>query len=111
MKLLLDEDLPIRLRYRLRPEHEAVSVRDMQWQSKKNGELLRLMETFGFQALLTGDKQMQHQQNWRNYALPVLVLNARGDQYEDYNALIPQVKELLAQPGLAGGVHVIKLPS
>lgn len=107
MKLLLDEDLPTKLRYRLRPEHEAVSVRDRQWQGKKNGELLRLMESVGFQALLTGDKQMQHQQNWRSYALPVLVLNARGDQYDDYNALLPQVLALLARPGLAGGVHLI----
>lgn len=50
---------------------------------------------------------MQHQQNWRNYALPVVVLDAHGDQYDDYNALVPQIKELLAQPNLPGGVHVI----
>ena len=107
MKLLLDEDLPTKLRYRLRPEHEAVSVPAMGWQSKKNGELLRLMETFGFQALLTGDKQMQFQQNWREYQLPVLILDARGDQYDDYNALMPQIKALLARPDLAGGVHIV----
>ncbi|HEX8427736.1 hypothetical protein [Hymenobacter sp.] len=107
MKLLLDEDLPKKLRYRLRPEHEAISVQDMEWQGKKNGELLRLMEAFGFEALLTGDKQMQYQQNWRRYSLPVLVLNAGGDQYEDYHALTPQIKALLAQPNLAGGVHEI----
>ena len=107
MKILLDEDLPKKLRYRLRPEHEAVSVQDMEWRGKKNGELLRLMETFGFEALLTGDKRMEHQQNWRNYQLPVLVLNAAGDQYEDYNALMLQIKALLAQPNLPGGVHEI----
>ena len=108
MKLLLDEDLPTKLRHRLRPEHEAVPVGDMGWRSKKNGELLRLMETAGFQALLTGDKQMQFQQNWRSYALPVLVLDAPGDQYEDYLALMPQLKALLAQPNLPGGIHEIK---
>jgi hypothetical protein len=37
MKLLLDEDLPSKLRYRLRPEHD-VSVQDMGWRGKKNGE-------------------------------------------------------------------------
>lgn len=79
MKLLLDEDLPSKLRYRLRPEHEAVSVQDMGWRGKTNGELLRLMETVGMQALLTGDKQMQHQQNWHSYPIPVLVLDAAGD--------------------------------
>ena len=79
----------------------------MGWRSKKNGELLRLMETFGFEALLTGDKQMQFQQNWRSYALPVLVLDAHGDQYEDYLALMPQIKALLAQPDLP----VARLPA
>ena len=52
---------------------------------------------------------MQHQQNRRDYFLPVLVLDAVGDQYEDYHALIPQVKKLLAQPELPGGVHVITM--
>ena len=69
------------------------------------------MEAAGIQALLTGDRQMQHQQNWRNYMLPVLVLQAAGDQYEGYNALVPVIKQLLAQPALAGGVHVIELPA
>ena len=108
MKVLLDEDLPKKLRYRLRPEHEGVSVQDMNWRGKKNGELLALMQTFGFQALLTGDKQMQHQQNWTDYPLPVLVFDANGDQYDDYNALMPQVLALLAQPALPGGVHVLR---
>ncbi len=107
MKLLLDEDLPTKLRYCLRPEHEAIPVRDMGWQSKKNGELLRLMEASGFQALLTGDRQMQFQQNWLNYPLPVITPDAHGDQYDDYNALIPQVKALLARPDLPGGVHTV----
>jgi len=30
-----------------------------------------------------------------------------GDRYDDYNVLGPQVKQLLAQPGLAGGGHVV----
>ena len=109
MKLLLDEDLPSKLRYRLRPEHEAVSVQDLGWQGKKNGELLRLMDSADLQAFLTGDRQMQHQQNWHNYPLHVLVLAPIGDQYNDYLALIPQVKELLARPNLAGGVQVVRL--
>ena len=54
---------------------------------------------------------MQNQQNWRNYLLPVLVLDAVGDQYDDYDALIPQVKALLARPELASGVHVAQLIS
>ncbi len=39
----------------------------------------------------------------------MLVLDANGDQYNDYNALMPQIKLLLMRLGLAGGVHVIQL--
>ena len=42
MKLLLDEKLPKILKQHF-PEYEVYTVRDMGWQSKKNGELLALM--------------------------------------------------------------------
>ena len=80
----------------------------MAWRGKDNGELLGLMLEAGLQAIITGDKNMPHQQNWVTYPLPVILLDAAGDQYDDYNALMPQVKELLGRPKLAGGVHVIR---
>jgi predicted nuclease of predicted toxin-antitoxin system len=42
MKLLIDENLPKRLKIHF-PEHEIYTVHDMGWNSKKNGELLKLM--------------------------------------------------------------------
>lgn len=42
MKLLLDENLPKRLKKHF-PEHEIFTVREKGWNSKKNGELLELM--------------------------------------------------------------------
>lgn len=43
----------------------------------------------GLQGIITGDKNMPHQQNWRIYSLPVLLLDAAGDQYDDHLALMP----------------------
>jgi predicted nuclease of predicted toxin-antitoxin system len=44
MKLLLDENLPVKLKYRFKEfGWEAYTVRDMQWFGKENGELLQLM--------------------------------------------------------------------
>ena len=40
MKLLLDEQLPRRLVHRLVSLHDALTVADMAWVGKKNGELL-----------------------------------------------------------------------
>jgi predicted nuclease of predicted toxin-antitoxin system len=42
MKLLLDENLPKRLKKDF-SEHEIFTVGDKGWNSKKNGELLALM--------------------------------------------------------------------
>ena len=102
MKLLLDENLAVKLRSRFGPSHEVVTVRQMDWLGKENRELLRLMQTHGFEVLITGDKNIAHQQNWQRYPLPVIVLNARPRIYRTLAELVPQVLNLLAQPGLAG---------
>jgi hypothetical protein len=48
MKVLIDENLPKPLKIDL-PEHEIIFiVSDMSWNSKKNGELLKLMLNEGF---------------------------------------------------------------
>ena len=39
MKILLDESLPRKLRNDFNEEHEVLTVRDMGWLGKKNGEL------------------------------------------------------------------------
>jgi len=43
MKILLDESLPRKLRNDFPGGHEVLTVRDMGWLGKKNGELLKLM--------------------------------------------------------------------
>ncbi|MGN6532725.1 MAG: DUF5615 family PIN-like protein [Ginsengibacter sp.] len=41
MKLLLDENLPVKLKYRFTEKGiNAFTVRDMRWLGKKNGDLL-----------------------------------------------------------------------
>ncbi len=48
MKLLLDENLPKKLKNNF-SEHEIFTVRDKGWQSKKNGELLELILAENFE--------------------------------------------------------------
>mgnify|MGYP000982282672 CR=1 FL=1 len=60
MRLLLDENLPKRLKFDY-PEHEIYTVRDKGWNGIKNGELLNLLIENNFDALLTFDKNLQHQ--------------------------------------------------
>jgi len=48
-----------------------------------------------FQALLTADKNLQHQQNFPIYPIPVIVLNARFITFEDLRPLMFKVNQLL----------------
>ena len=48
MKLLLDENLPKKLKLDFF-EYDIYTVTDRNWNGKKNGELLQLMQTEGFE--------------------------------------------------------------
>ena len=57
MRLLLDENLPRRLKQDF-PKHEVFTVREKGWNGITNGALLQLMLEYNFDALLTFDKNL-----------------------------------------------------
>lgn len=107
MRLLLDENLPKRLKLDF-PEHEVYTVRDKNWNGLKNGELLQLLIDNEFDALLTFDKNLQHQQNFQKYSITVFVLSAELNSYEEMTKLTPLIKSYLDKQNLSPGVIVIK---
>lgn len=106
MRLLLDENLPKRLKLDF-PEHEIYTVRDREWNGIKNGELLKLLIQNNFDALLTFDKNLQHQQSFVKYAITVFVLSAKINSYEELIKLTPKIKKYLNNPPLPIGGIVI----
>jgi predicted nuclease of predicted toxin-antitoxin system len=97
MKLLLDENLPIKLKYRfLEKEIETFTVADMKWNSKSNGELLKLMIENGFTHLVTLDNNLSFQQNFIKYPIPVIVIISPSNNYaiimEIFDSIITVVK-------------------
>jgi hypothetical protein len=67
VRILLDESLPRPLALLL-PRHEVRTVAAMGWTGTRNGELLQLAAGV-FDAFLTADQNLAHQQNLN--ALPV----------------------------------------
>lgn len=106
MRLLLDENLPKRLKLDF-PEHEIYTVRDKQWNGIKNGELLKLLLQHSFDALLTFDKNLQHQQNFSKYTITVFILTADINQYKILTGLSAKVKEHLSKDHLPIGPIII----
>lgn len=108
MKVLLDENLPRKLKFRLAP-HEVFTVREMGWNGQKNGRLLKSMEEAGFQTLITADKNLSFQQNLSRTSVAVLVLNVLDTSYEEMVLFVPRLREMLAGE-LKTGVFVIDRP-
>jgi predicted nuclease of predicted toxin-antitoxin system len=75
MKLLLDENLPKRLKRDL-VNHDVFHISDKKWQGLKNGELLKKLMAENFDALITIDKNLSHQQNFNKY--PISIFNNNG---------------------------------
>ena len=107
MKLLLDENLPKRLKLDF-SEHEIYTVRDKGWNGIKNGDLLKLLIENHFDALLTFDKNLQHQQNFIKYTIIVFVLSATINSYQELSKLVPQIKICLNEEVLQAVAIIIK---
>lgn len=104
---MLDENLPKRLKLDF-PEHEIFTVRDKGWNGIKNGDLLDLLIQNNFKALLTFDKNLQHQQNFTKYTITVFVLSASINSYDELTKLSPKVKEYLNAGNLQPGPIIIR---
>lgn len=104
MKILLDESLPKRLKQDFKG-HQVRTVPEAGWQGKKNGELLKLMEQ-DFDVFITADQNLKYQLNIRNAAIPVIVLAAKTNRYDDLKRLVPVVMTKLKASNLNGIIHI-----
>lgn len=100
MRILLDENLPRRLTRLFGPEVHATTVGRRGWSGKRNGELLGMAEK-EFDAFLTTDKGIPHQQNLAGLDLTIVMLRAKSNDYEDLSPLMDEVNSTLAsaEPG------------
>ena len=107
MKLLLDENLPKRLKQDF-AEYETFTVGDKGWNSKKNGELLELMLAENFNVLITFDQNLEYQQNFEKYPITVFVLIAQNNTYQILSELVPNIKMELENPLRVGAIKILK---
>jgi len=95
VRVLLDEQLPRQLAPHL-VGHEVRTVQQQSWAGLKNGALLTEAEQAGFEVFLTGDRNLEYQQNLRNRRLGVVVLAAPSNALEDLLPLVPEVLGAIA---------------
>ncbi len=97
MKILLDENLPDSLKPLLSDLFEVVTISQMGWQSKQNGELLRLIDESEIDLLLTADKNLQYQQNLNQFKLQVAVILSFDNRANTFSENIQKIREKLTK--------------
>ena len=106
MRLLLDESIPRQLGSRFPDSFETRTVQRMGWTGRSNGDLLRLAQTNGFDAFITADQGVEHQQNPYQLPMPVVILIARRTRIAELEPPIPEVIDLLTR-GVEKGFYRI----
>jgi len=102
--VLLDENLPRALVTEL-TGHDVSTVRAEGWSGAKNGELLRLARE-RFDALLTMDRGLQHQQNLGVSGIRVVIIRAPSNRMADLRPLVGSILKALEAPPLGQVLEV-----
>ena len=92
VKVLLDENLPRKLKWMI--EADAMTVPERGWSGIKNGKLLQLASS-ELDVLLTMDRGIRHQQNLQGVDLCLIILSAPSNDIDDLIPLAPAINEAL----------------
>lgn len=95
MKILLDENIPAKLRLDFGEAYEVKTVRDMKWLGKKNGQLLELAVFNGFDIFITLDKNLKDQQNLEKIQIKFIVLLAKDNKHQTLQPFVQRIKNIL----------------
>lgn len=102
MRILFDQGTPVAIREALHP-HTVRTAREEGWSTISNGELLRAAEGAGFDALLTTDANLPHQQNLSGRKLAVVILSRNR-----WALIRPRLAEIVAAlNSTAPGTYVV----
>ena len=94
MRGLLDENLPRALAAEL-AGHEVSTVQAAGWSGTTNGELLRRAKG-SFDALLSMDRGLQHQQDLRALRLRIVIIRAPSNRMVHLRPLVASILNTLA---------------
>jgi archaellum biogenesis protein FlaJ (TadC family) len=95
LRILIDECVPRALKRQLRG-YDVQTVAEAGFAGLKNGQLLRRAEG-NFDAFITTDKSLQHQQNLSASTMAFVLLRAVSNDIADLEPLIPELLRRLPE--------------
>jgi hypothetical protein len=75
VKVLFDPGTPVPLRDHLQP-HQVDTAHELAWSELMNGRLLDQAESSGYEAFISTDQNLKHQQNLSDRRIRVFVLTS-----------------------------------
>lgn len=105
MRILFDHNVPAPLRYWLLGHHVETAY-ERGWAELTNGELLATAEAAGFDALVTTDKGIRHQQNLVGRKLALIVIDTNDwTRIKKWNLLVVSALSEIA-PGVLVRIEI-----
>jgi predicted nuclease of predicted toxin-antitoxin system len=99
MKVLLDENIDVRFKEAFSDSvHEVYTVRDMEWNGLKNGELLEAMSLEQFNILVAVDKNLPYQQNPEKLTVSIFILDVHRNVLANLTPYAPILLEAWEEP-------------
>ncbi len=89
MRVLLDENLPHRLREHI-TGHIVETVSFNGWSGLKNGDLLKVAEAAGMEVFITGDRNLLYQQSMKGRSIALVILSAQN--FETINSKLHEIQ-------------------
>lgn len=106
-RVLFDEDVPRQLRRDLL-EFQIRTVQEQGWSSVQNGELLRIA-SHEYDVLVTGDKNLQYQQDVASFDIGVVVLGVRDTRLPNLRSMIAELRSAISH--VAPGEVIVVEPA
>lgn len=75
--------------------HQWFTVRELEWQGTKNGQLLKRMIEDNFEGLITMDKNLYKQQNLLRLDIFIVMIKAKDNKIETLQKAIPGIMQLI----------------
>lgn len=94
MRVLLDENLDWRLVRYFEADFQVTTVSRQGWKGKRNGDLLA-QAAEAFDALVTMDKGIEHEQNLRKYTISIILISAKSNRIQDIEPAMFRVNQIL----------------
>ncbi len=83
MKILLDEQLPVKLKYRFDPTLTVLTIKDLKWLGMKDQQLFVKIREEKFDVFVTNDRNIKYQVNRKNIHFTFIDLDYPSNRYED----------------------------